>query len=255
MRRRVLMAAVLLYCLVPVCSAEQFWEKKPFRKWSNTEVAKLLTNSPWAKRFTLGTQLDKTGDDLGAGQRDRGVVPDSVGARRESSLNESMSNRISRPQITYQVQLMSAAPLRQAIARQSMLARNYDAASAPEKASADAQIAQYLGAEFPDTVVVQVAYSSTVPDFTTQLRAYWRSQTVDELKPSVSLTIGTEKVALQEFSAGDNAFRFVFARPKNAAANDILAIEFVHPNVGIRSSHVLTEFKLSDTVIAGTPTF
>ncbi len=47
---RILAAAALA---TSVLWAGGFWEKKPYTEWSQKEVAKLLTNSPWASRYVI----------------------------------------------------------------------------------------------------------------------------------------------------------------------------------------------------------
>jgi hypothetical protein len=39
---------------VPLVAAN-FWDSKPFSDWSPSEVAKMLTSSPWARRFSILT--------------------------------------------------------------------------------------------------------------------------------------------------------------------------------------------------------
>ena len=36
-----------------VLLAADFWEKKEFKDWSDKDVGKMMTNSPWAKRVSI----------------------------------------------------------------------------------------------------------------------------------------------------------------------------------------------------------
>ena len=75
----------LLACATLV--AADFWEEKDFATWSDKEVAKMLTNSPWAKKVTIvmgnlqaapsggftGGAAGPGGDDCGGGEQFQGV--------------------------------------------------------------------------------------------------------------------------------------------------------------------------------------
>src|SRR5437867_12505383 len=41
--------------------AEDFWVNKEYMQWSDAEVKKLMTNSPWAKEITLNAPLAALG--------------------------------------------------------------------------------------------------------------------------------------------------------------------------------------------------
>ncbi|HJN42906.1 MAG: hypothetical protein QGI10_15125 [Vicinamibacterales bacterium] len=47
--------AISVVCLLgcAVLSAADFWEEKDFTAWSDKDVEKMMTNSPWAKRVTV----------------------------------------------------------------------------------------------------------------------------------------------------------------------------------------------------------
>ena len=51
---RILPAALLL-CVLP-SFAEDFWKIKPYTEWTEKELKKMLTNSPWAKEVAAGMQ-------------------------------------------------------------------------------------------------------------------------------------------------------------------------------------------------------
>ena len=56
------MQRTTLLCLVGVLiagviSAEDFWVKKEYMQWTDEEVKKVLTNSPWAKDITINAPL------------------------------------------------------------------------------------------------------------------------------------------------------------------------------------------------------
>lgn len=52
MRRSVVISIVWLTACAAL-TAEEFWEEKELTDWSDREVQRLMTNSPWAKRITV----------------------------------------------------------------------------------------------------------------------------------------------------------------------------------------------------------
>ena len=82
---------VIFLAASAVLSSAAFWEEKPFTQWSEKDVEKILTDSPWAGKASL--THEKAGADLGP-------VPDWK----------------------LIVSVRSATPVRQAMARQQLLA-------------------------------------------------------------------------------------------------------------------------------------
>src|SRR5262245_17120035 len=54
--------------------AEDFWTKKEYMQWTDEEVRKIMTNSPWAKDVTVSAPVAALG---GRGQRAAGGGPSS----------------------------------------------------------------------------------------------------------------------------------------------------------------------------------
>ena len=99
----------LLACAALV--AADFWEDKEFTSWSDREVQKMLTDSPWAKRvnIVMGGLLEEsdsryTGDGVsfGGGGRGRGGGGNAFAGIRRASVN---------------VVWINALPVRQAMVR------------------------------------------------------------------------------------------------------------------------------------------
>src|SRR5947207_1065853 len=64
------MHRIVFICLAGLLVAgaalgEDFWGKKEFMQWTDEEVKKVMTNSPWAKDVTITAPLSA----LGRGQR------------------------------------------------------------------------------------------------------------------------------------------------------------------------------------------
>jgi hypothetical protein len=63
---------LLLACGAAALLAEDFWVKKPFTEWSPKEIAKLVSDSPWAKKVAVPLG--------GGGMRGGGGMPGSSDA-------------------------------------------------------------------------------------------------------------------------------------------------------------------------------
>ena len=115
MRRRHVTIAIAWLAACAVLTAADFWDEKEFPDWSDRDVQRMMTNSPWAKRITVvfprapQTAInDRTpvaggigGVGGGGGGRGFGGA-DGFGPTRQSRLI---------------VQWRSALPMRQAIVR------------------------------------------------------------------------------------------------------------------------------------------
>lgn len=66
--------------------AADFWTTKPFTEWSDKEIAKIVSDSPWAKRVSLSMGLPPSGlDTPGAGGRRGGAGAVGGGASGDAS--------------------------------------------------------------------------------------------------------------------------------------------------------------------------
>jgi hypothetical protein len=121
--------------------AEDFWVKKQYMQWTDEEVRKLMTNSPWAKDITVSaplaaiggrgrgaldastpTDVEQTGGGGGRGRRRGGGAGDFADGGSEGGTQALL---------TLNVSWRSALPLRQALVRSRLGA---DAASIPSEA-------------------------------------------------------------------------------------------------------------------------
>lgn len=62
----------LLFLCVLVGYAEDFWKTKPYAEWTEKEIKKILTNSPWAKDVTTSFGGPAAGGAGGGGGRGGG---------------------------------------------------------------------------------------------------------------------------------------------------------------------------------------
>lgn len=208
---------LIVLSLLSSLASAQVWQKKPYSQWTRSETQEVLDHSPWSKVVRVGSS---DADLSRSAPSTRGARPGAITAG--VALNRG---------VTYLVQLRSALPMRDAIARTAQLDRNYDRMSSQEKAAFDAKTNAYLAQKFPDTVVVYVTYASNEPDYIKDLREYWRQQSVDSLRGTTFLTANGEKAPLVGFAAGEQVFQFVFPRPRNLAGDATFEVEFVHPKI------------------------
>lgn len=244
----------ILCILIPVVALfgspgeNSFWNKKDFSLWSQKECQKLLENSPWSTRYVVSPQVMSPAN-----------KGDSFGVNED---------RFEPPIVSYSVQLRSAVPMRNALARQMMISREHDNLSYEKKQQMDEEIQDLLSDKPLDKVVFHIkvttsAISTRNPEFADiELAHYWLTQTTEQLNRSVFLTVdGGEKIPIERFVPGNDfsqlqneigqkhdtslyrksiEFDFIFPRRIESKAilihgNKALKLEFLHPLVGIPS--------------------
>ena len=110
MKRRHIAIAIVWLAVCAVLTAADFWEEKELTDWSDRDVQRMMSNSPWAKRITVvfprpprAAINDSVGGAQAAGRGGfGGRGGDALGGRQQSRLV---------------VQWRSALPMRQAIVR------------------------------------------------------------------------------------------------------------------------------------------
>ena len=91
--------------------AGDFWEDKEFTQWSDKDVEKLMTNSPWAKQVTVALSMGGRGGRGGGGMSGRGGGRGSGGGRGGRGGGGGMSRR---PAVKLTIAWRSALPFKQA---------------------------------------------------------------------------------------------------------------------------------------------
>jgi hypothetical protein len=178
----VLFSAIFLMSLSAALGAD-FWLKKDYKEWSDKECQSLLTKSPWAEAYKVyGSGLGVSGAE-GAGY------------------------------IEFDVQLYTALPVRQAIAK----LRKLD----------EAKTKELLEGVPADKVIVNVSYSTNVSQADMDLARYWQSSNLAVFQNSVFL-IGSKsgKVSISDYKVsqgGGHSFQFIFPRTKDG--KDLLSPE------------------------------
>jgi len=151
-RYRMALLSFAALLVAGVTFGEDFWIKKDYTQWSDEEVKKIMTNSPWAKDVLVSAPANA----LGGGGRRGGGAPSGIdvensagGARggrggRGRGGDGEADSAPSEVQFSLNVSWRSALPLRRAIVK----ARN------GESADVKAELQQLLDKEQEDYVVV-----------------------------------------------------------------------------------------------------
>jgi hypothetical protein len=221
--------AIVIFVHAQIAHA-QFWEKKPYQQWSKGETKDLLTDSPWAREIVIASTV--SGD---------------------LSKKLSTGNNDAGSQVTYQVQIRSAKPIRQAVVEQ--FGPKYQQLPPDRKQAIDSNAEQFINAQ-SDEISFWVTYASDLQSGNMDLLHYWQTQGLATLKNTVWLQIsGTDKAEPTYFAPGPGqTFEVRFPRPKELPANRSLVLEFRHPAglAGQRESRVLAEFKVKKMAVGGT---
>jgi hypothetical protein len=229
--KRVVPVVVLSLIFVNLALAADFWNSKPYSKWSNDDVERMRTDSPWAHTTTL-----RTGTLSG-----RGSNPNAV--------NDSAIE----PRITYAVAIRSALPVRQANVRLRALTDKYDKMDPAAKQAFDAKWNAYLDANFPDTIVIGVIYQSNVPGIDVQLSTYFQRQTLEDMKSTSALILPDGKrLPPTAFVAGAHEMQIGFPRPADLPPGSSFTIEFKHPDMPDQPSRqIASKFSLKSMLFNG----
>ena len=132
----------------------------------------------------------------------------------------------------YQLRILSALPIRQALVRQMQINDNYESFSTEQRQEYDKRTEEYLALPFNDTVVIHVAGN--------YLGNYWRVQSTERLRNTTFLiTSSNKKIPLLEFkviAGGSQLIDFLFIFPRHYQGHSILregkqplSLEFVYP--------------------------
>ena len=211
-------------------TAADFWEEKEFSAWSNQQVEKILSDSPWARKVTVLTGR------LREGARDDGFQGGGAGfgggggPARDGDAGEFQQIR----RVTLTVAWTSALPFRQALVRRQV--------------GPDAPIPPDLQRQLSEDEPFYMVAVAGLP-----IRMSARMGTIDEVRAKTSLTPnGKERIAPAELRAakdGDQFVRVEFLFPKTSAITlDDKEVEFV---TTLTDVEVKRKFRLADMTIRG----
>jgi len=190
MRRSAILACLCLP-LGAAALAADWWVKKPSEKWSASEVARMLDDSPWGKIYTITI-----------------MNPTFTGSRSYQSVGTGDLEREKRN--IFHIRFLTARPVRMAFARLALLERQ----PKPDPAS----LSPFIERTDPDRIIVAVNIT-TEPRSSSSLHGYWAalmSLSTPALSSNTSLTTNTGKkvyIGLYRPPTGDGlGARYYFPR-------------------------------------------
>jgi hypothetical protein len=184
--------AFAMFITIPLAAFGQ-WNKKPYTEWSQKEALKVLDDSPWSQK-QIFTDTSKNAS----------TTTNSSG-QSSTAIAEVIN-------VSFQVRLFTAKPVRQAFSRTIEL---------QQKEKVTGQLAEKLkslaSAEFPDYIIVTVTCDSDkASNMLQQALKLMTSLTTGELKnDTYLLTKNGQRVFIQEYQPPRNdgfGARFVFPR-------------------------------------------
>lgn len=104
-------------------AAQGEWSQRDWRQWTEKDCRKMLSSSPWAKTIDLAND---------------------------------QSFFLGHERVSYTLQLISALPVRQALARQWQIENHYDQMGPEQRREADEKVNKQIGAGYRDRIVVRV---------------------------------------------------------------------------------------------------
>jgi hypothetical protein len=110
--RRILFIFTLVIIASAALAAAEFWEAKPFLQWSDREVEKVLTDSPWTALVAIPLPNRGPVPSADAGGGGRGGGGEGGGGRGGGDFGPAAQR------VRLTISWRSALPLREAIARQ-----------------------------------------------------------------------------------------------------------------------------------------
>ena len=240
MRRYLAFITMALLIAVGALGFSDFWKDKPYTKWSEKEVRKMLNDSPWAQSTTLRKPI------LKQVRRETGQFSDLAGE----------GEGVADPTIQYTVYIRSAKPIREALVRKAQLDAKYEKMDDAARKQFDEQWSKFLGTKNDDRIIIQVTYSSNIGEIDRQLMNYWQTQTVSTIQNTTAMTMPNgDRVAPVAFWTAKGAgreFQLAFPRPKESSENKAFSVEFVNPDTRVESnSRIFTRFEFKQLTYGG----
>lgn len=234
----------ILGCWVAVCAtlaAADFWEEKEFPAWSDEEVERMLTDSPWSREVVVSLW---TIPDPRLRPRPVGVDggPGNTGGLRPVPDDESSGGRrhtsgfSARRQLSLTVSWRSALPVKQALVRRQFRPQRVtDLAPAQWSFLVDAG---------PVYIVSITGFPPSFARLAEDLDALEAGAVLERRgKPAIT----AEQVEMLVQNDADVAFRYTFSRDDPITVNDE-RVEFVAP---FDDFEVKGAFDLEDMVFGG----
>lgn len=230
-----------VFALFVVAEAQK--KVKPWAEWSEKEVIKMLNESAWGQTQTETNTSEMfftptTQRDIPIGNRPLDD-PSGSGRSGQGALNQAVN-------VNYRIRLLTAKPIRQALARRAQLQKPELAEQL--KAFAEQQTDQYI--------VVIVDYETADRRFSGPAMQVFNSATTATLKNATYLeTNNNKRVFLQEYipPSGDGmGAKFVFPRSLNneAFVNEQNSFIRFYSEMG-KAPKLNMRFKIADMMYDG----
>jgi hypothetical protein len=197
---RLIYAAVVIGLSIAVLSAQQ---NKPWSEWSKKDVEKTLNDSPWAQTQTESDTSEMTYSP---------TISQTTNARKEdtkiteaSRIESGAKNSVMF--VKYRIRLLSAKPIREALARQVLSNQQ-----SPNPQLAE-QLQGFVDRDFSEYVVVAVTMEASDQRYSAPIAKVFGTATADILKNTTYL----------ERKDGKRLFLLDYRPP----ANDGLGAKFI----------------------------
>jgi hypothetical protein len=220
-------------------AAANFWDDRHFSAWSSSEVARMLTTSPWARRFSILTPDFSLAGRVGGltggvvGNGGRGARASGGGVAGDGAGNLGGGTFLASPDRTpIVVRWISALPVRQALVRERQA--NVDAAGPPPP---------HLDAVDPFYRIAVVGLP-----FTQEVGSRDDLQSVTWLKRKDKARAPMQAVSVSfEYEGELLTIVYAFSKAEPIRESD-QEIEFV---TKLAETEVKTTFKLKDMTVSG----
>jgi hypothetical protein len=191
--------------------ADDFWVNKDWKTWSKAECKKMLEDSPWAKRFLIENNNSNA------------QLPNVNGTDRPTS----GFNNAGTGEVAYYIQLLSAAPVREAFVRQQQIEQKYDKMSNVGKNAFDAKIEQQMKSTKGDVIAIRVVIEANKPDLGEAVTDFWQSLPRNIVPANLYLITekGTKVPPLTFSFVEGTETEFDVTFPRNAGGEPLIAPE------------------------------
>jgi len=247
--KRLFAAGVLaLFGLAVVAyAADDWWVKKDWKEWTESDCKKMLEDSPWAKRVLVEHENN-------AGHLPS-VTKDAGGGAMSQASNSGVG------EINYFFQFLSAEPIRHAYMRQQQFKENYAGMNEAQKKAFDAKIEDLVKTPPPDVIALHVTYRANIQFLSEMVVDTWKRMEPGKVpKDFYLITDKGVHVAPSSFSfteGVENEFDITFPRTLNGEpifgpGAKSIKIQFVNPPMGDFGADKKTfEFKLDKMMLDG----
>jgi len=195
--------SALFFCITVVAGsllAQGWWDSKSYTAWSKAEVTKMLDKSPWG--VVLNRSIERIGQ-----QQVNPIINPTQGVSAEAS----PKGELAYDKFSLHISLVTAKPVRMALARRAILA--------DPNAAGKIDWEGYVDQEDLQNIIVVVNSTAATTNWTLAytLSRILGSLTTDDLASQTFLSIdGKKKALLAKYDGlGENGYGVKFCFPRN----------------------------------------